>query len=179
MRRLVILLAAGLVLGACGETPRPATEPRVKLKLAEPNNGGSILADRVDVKGTVTPADAAVRVAGEDAEVTDGTFTARVSLQPGGNVIDITATAPGQRPATDALRVTRDTRVKVPDVVGSTPEDADKALRAVGLTSEEERSGSWIDRLLPGDIHVCATRPEAGTLREKGTAVTIETARSC
>ena len=66
------------------------------------------------------------------------------------------------------MRVTRDTRVKVPDVVGSTPEDADTALRAVGLTSEEERSGSWIDRLLPGDIqrlrhppggrHACARR---------------------
>ena len=33
VRRLVLLLAAGLALGACGETPRPATEPRVKLKL--------------------------------------------------------------------------------------------------------------------------------------------------
>jgi hypothetical protein len=33
VRRLVLLIAAGLALGACGETPRPATEPRVKLKL--------------------------------------------------------------------------------------------------------------------------------------------------
>ena len=40
-------------------------------------------------------------------------------------MIDVTATAPGRRPATDAVRVMRDMRVKVPDVVGSTPEDAD------------------------------------------------------
>ena len=164
MRRLVLLLAAGLALGACGDTPRPATEPRVKLKLEAPDNGGSILAARVSVRGIVTPADAAVRVAGEDAEVSDGAFTAQVALQPGGNVIDVTATAAGRRPATDALRVVRDMRVAVPKLVGRTPEDAAAALRAAGLTAIEERGGSWIDRLLPGGIEVCATRPEAGAL---------------
>lgn len=179
MRRLVLLLAAGLVLGACGETPRPATEPRVKLKLEAPDNGGSILADRVAVRGTVVPADAAVRIAGEDAEVSDGTFTAQVALQPGGNVIDVTASSPGRRPATDAVRVIRDMRVKVPNVVGRTPEDAATALRTTGLTSVEERGGSWIDRLLPGDIEVCATRPGAGALLDKGSRVTIETDRDC
>jgi hypothetical protein len=179
VRRLVLLLAAGLALSACGETPRPATEPRVKLKLDAPDNGGSILADRVAVRGTVTPADAAVRVAGEDAEVSDGAFTAQVALQPGGNVIDVTASSPGQRPATDAVRVIRDMRVPVPKVVGRTPDDAVTALRTAGLTSVEERGGSWIDRLLPGDIEVCATRPEAGVLLDKGSRVTLETARNC
>jgi hypothetical protein len=179
VRRLVLLLATGLALGACGETPRPATEPRVKLKLDAPDNGGSILADRVAVRGTVTPADAAVRVAGEDAEVNDGTFMAEVALQPGGNVIDVTASSPGRRPATDAVRVKRDMRVRVPDVVGRTPEDAGAALRKTGLTSVEERGGSWIDRLLPGGIEVCATRPRAGALLDKGTRVTLESARDC
>ena len=179
MRRLVLLLAAGLALGACGETPRPATEPRVKLKLDAPDDGGSILAERVAVRGTVTPGDAAVRVAGEDADVNDGVFAAEVALQPGGNVIDVTATSPGRRPATGAVRVMRDMRVKVPDVVGRTPEDADAALHTAGLTSVEERGGSWIDRLLPGDVEVCATRPEAGALLEKGSRVTLETARGC
>jgi Glucodextranase, domain B/PASTA domain len=179
MRRLVLLLAAGLVLGACGETPRPATEPRVKLKLEAPDSGVLILAARVSVRGTVTPADAAVRIAGEDAEVSDGTFTAQVALRPGGNVIDVTATSPGRRPATDALRVERDMRVKVPNVLARTPDDATAALRAVGLQSVEERSGSWIDRLLPGEISVCATNPAAGTLLDKGSSVTLETARDC
>jgi hypothetical protein len=179
VRRLVLLLAAGLALSACGETPRPATEPRVKLKLDAPDDGGSILTERVAVRGTVTPADAAVRVAGEDADVSDGAFAAEVALQPGGNVIDVTATSPGRRPATDAVRVTRDMRVAVPNVVGRKPEDADAALRKTGLTSVEERGGSWIDRLLPGGIEVCATRPAAGTLLDKGTRVTLETARDC
>jgi hypothetical protein len=179
VRRLVLLLAAGLALCACGEAPRPATEPRVKLKLDAPDNGGSILADRVAVRGTVTPADAAVRVAGEDAEVSDGAFTYQVALQPGGNVIDVTATSPGRRPATDAVRVIRDMRVPVPNVVGRTPEDAVTALRTAGLTAVEERGGSWIDRLLPGGIEVCATRPGAGVLLDKGTRVTLETARNC
>jgi hypothetical protein len=179
VRRLVLLLAAGLALSACGETPRPATEPRVKLKLDAPDNGGSILADRVAVRGTVTPADAAVRVAGEDAEVSDGAFAAEVGLQPGGNVIDVTASSPGRRPATDAVRVIRDMRVPVPKLVGLTPEEAADALRSAGLTSVEERGGSWIDRLLPAGIEVCATRPEAGVLLDKGSRVTLATARNC
>jgi beta-lactam-binding protein with PASTA domain len=179
VRRLALLLAAGLALGACGATPRPTTEPRVKLKLDAPDDGGSILADRVAVRGSVTPGDAAVRVAGEDADVKDGAFAAEVALQPGGNVIDVTATSPGRRPATDAVRVVRDMRVPVPNVVGRTPEDAVTALRAAGLTSVEERGGSWIDRLLPGGIAVCATRPGAGVLLNKGSRVTLETARNC
>ncbi len=110
----MLLLAAGLALSACGETPRPATGPRVKLELAEPDDGGAVRADRVEVRGTVTPADSIVRVGGEDAQVSGGQFIAQVALAPGGNVIDVTATAPGRRPATDALRIERDMRVAVP-----------------------------------------------------------------
>ena len=62
----------------------------------------------------MTPGDAAVRVAGAEAEVDGGQFFAEVKLQPGGNVIDVTATAPGRRAATDAVRVLRDMRVEVP-----------------------------------------------------------------
>ena len=86
MRQLALVLAAGLTLAACGEAPRATTEPRVKLKLELPDDGGSIRADAVEVRGTVTPADAAVLVAGRDAEVDGGSFTAHVSLDPGGNV---------------------------------------------------------------------------------------------
>ena len=102
-------------LSACGETPRPATQPRVTLKLSAPDDGGSTRDERIEIRGTVTPGDAAVRVGGEDAEVSGGEFVAEVELQPGGNVIDVTATAPGRRPATDAVRVERDMRVPVPE----------------------------------------------------------------
>jgi hypothetical protein len=179
MRRLLLLLAAGLVLGACGETPRPATAPRVQIKLDVPDDGGSVLDDRVAVRGTVTPADSVVHVAGEEADVDGGEFSAEVGLEPGGNVIDITATAPGRRPATDAVRVLRDMRVRVPKLVGLEPDAATPALRSIGLTAAEEREGSWIDRLLPGGVTVCETRPAAGALVDRGTDVTLVTRREC
>ena len=80
----------------------------MKLKLELPDDGGIVRTDEVEVRGTVTPADAAVQVAGEDAQVDGGEFVADVTLTPGDNVIDVSATSPGRRPATDALRVKRD-----------------------------------------------------------------------
>ena len=179
MRRLVILLAAGCVLTACGEAPTPATEPRVRLKLAVPDDGGEVRDDHVSIRGTVTPGDAAVRVAGEAADVDGGEFTAEVALVPGGNVIDITATAPGRRPATDAVRVMRDIRVEVPSLVGVEFEDASARLDDLGLEATEERGGSWIDSLLGGPVKVCATRPAAESLVQPRSRVTLETARDC
>ena len=178
MRRLIVLLAAGLVLSACGETPRPASEPRVKLKLEAPNSGGTTRATHVSIRGTVTPADAAVQVMGVEARVSAGEFTADVDLQPGGNVIDVTASSPGRRPATDALRYSRDMSVDVPNVVFKSPDDAAAALKSAGLTAEVEEDGNWLDRLL-GEPQVCATRPAAGTPVAKGTKVVLETSVNC
>lgn len=173
------LLAAGLVLSACGETPRPATQPRVTLELSAPDDGGKTRAERIEIRGTVTPGDSSVRIAGHDAEVSGGEFSAEVELLPGGNVIDIAATSPGRRPATDAVRVERDMRVPVPSVVGQEGDKALETLKAAGLEPAEERGGSWIDRLLGGSIQVCTMSPPAGTLVEKGTRVVIQTAREC
>jgi hypothetical protein len=178
VRRLIVLLAAGLLLSACGETPQPTTEPRVKLKLDAPNSGGSTREAHIAVSGTVTPADAAVQVMGVDARVTGGQFTADVDLQPGGNVIDITASSPGRRSATDAVRFVRDMRVDVPDLVGKSPEDAAAALKDTGLDMVVEEDGSWLDRLL-GSPQVCATRPPAGTAVAKGSKVVLQTSRAC
>jgi hypothetical protein len=178
VRPLILLLAAGLVVGACGEKPRATTEPRVKLKLEAPNSGGTTRDTHISVRGTVTPADAAVRVMGVEAQVSAGEFTADVDLQPGGNVIDVTASSPGRRPATDALRYIRDMRVDVPNVVFKSPDDAGAALKRAGLTAVIEEDGNWLDRLL-GEPQVCATRPAAGTAVAKGTKVTLETATTC
>jgi hypothetical protein len=178
-RRLLPLLAAGLVLSACGETPRPSTQPRVTLKLAAPDDGGTTRADHVEIRGTVSPGDASVRVAGEDAEVNGGEFVAQVELLPGGNVIDVAATASGRRPATDAVRVERDMRVPVPELVGREAGAAKDALNAAGLRAVEQRDDSWIDRLLGGAAQVCAANPPAGTLVDKGTRVVMQTAREC
>jgi hypothetical protein len=78
----MLLVAAGLVLSACGDTPRPATQPRVTLKLAAPDDGGTTRDERVEIRGTVSPGDATVRVGGEHAEVSGGEFVARRSIPP-------------------------------------------------------------------------------------------------
>jgi hypothetical protein len=179
VRPTVILLAAGLALTACGEAPRPAAEPDVQLKLEVPDDGRSVRDDHVAVRGTVVPADAAVEVAGADADVQGGEFNAEVKLQPGGNVIDVTATSPGRRPATDALRVQRDMRVEIPVLTGKSLDDADDALRTLGLRTVEQRGGGWLDNLLPGPVNVCATTPAAHTLVQPNSSVTLETAHDC
>jgi hypothetical protein len=173
------LLAAGLVLSACGETPRPATQPRVTLTLSAPDDGGTTRDGQIEIRGTVTPGDSSVRVAGQDAEVSGGEFSAEVELLPGGNVIDIAAVSPGRRPATDAVRITRDMRVPVPALVGQEVDPATDALKAAGLEPVEERGGSWIDRLLGGGVYVCSIDPPAETLVDKGTRVVMQTARQC
>jgi PASTA domain/Glucodextranase, domain B len=176
VRRLILLLAAGLVLSACGETPRPTTDPRVRVKLDTSN--GTTRDDHVAIRGTVTPADAAVQVMGKAARVSAGQFTADIGLRPGANVIDVTATSPGRRPATDALRYLRDMRVDVPNVLGKSPEDGEAAVTAAGLKPEVQEDGNWLDRLL-GSPQVCASSPAAGTPVAKGTTVTLQTSRNC
>jgi hypothetical protein len=178
VRRLIVLLAAGLLVSACGETPQPTSEPRVKLKLEAPNSGGSTREDHVAVSGSVTPADASVQVMGVDASVSGGQFTADVELQPGGNVIDITASAPGRRSTADAVRVIRDMQVDVPDVLGKSPEDATAALEDTGLAAEVSEDDNWLDRLL-GNPRVCTTDPPAGTAVDRDTKVTLHVARDC
>lgn len=179
MRPLALILAAGLLVSACGEAPQPAANARVTLKLSLPDDGGMVRDERVLVRGTVSPADSVVQVGGEDAEVDGGEFTREVPLDPGGNVIDVTATSPGRRPATDAVRVTRDMRVEVPKLVGSEVDPAKTALGNVGLKVTEQRAGTWLDRVLGGTPKVCEMEPAGGALVDPGTTVTIVTANDC
>ena len=166
-------------MSGCGEAPKAATNARVTLKLNLPDDGGMVRDERVVVRGTVSPADASVRVGGEDAEVDGGEFSREVPLEPGGNVIDISASSPGRRPATDAVRVTRDMRVEVPDVVGQEVDQAKTAIGNAGLRAVEDQRGSWLDRVIPGTDHVCSTDPDAATLVDKGTAITLVIQREC
>jgi hypothetical protein len=177
MRRLV--LATALLACACGGGAQPAAGPRVTLKLQAPDDAKTLRADRVQVQGTVSPAGARVEVDGHEAPVNGGTFVADVPLQPGGNVIDVTATAPGRRPDADAVRVTRDIRVEIPQLVGAEHEAAAGKLRDLGLDPQEERGGNFLDRFIPGRLTVCETRPEPGALVDPHSTVTVVVARSC
>jgi Glucodextranase, domain B/PASTA domain len=178
VRRSVPLLAA-LALAGCGADARPGTSPRVKLDLAAPADGGMLRAESVEVRGTVEPSGAAVVVAGQPAKVDGGTFTATVALQPGGNVIDVTASSPGHRPASDALRVVRDMRVELPKLAGYDEADAFSRLKELGLRPVEERTDNWLQRLIPGDVNVCATAPRDGTLVQPHSRVTVLVSRNC
>src|SRR5262249_2551879 len=135
--RSVLLLAIPLAVAACGNTARPASGPRVTLSLNAPGDTKSVRADSVRVQGTVSPSGASVEVNGKSASVSGGSFSADVSLSPGDNVIDVTASAPGRRPDADAVRVTRDMRVEIPDLVGHAADDAASRLKGLGLKVEE------------------------------------------
>jgi hypothetical protein len=178
VRRRLLLLAT-LALAGCGSHARPATTPRVDLKLASPGDGRMLRADTVDVTGTVAPAGAAVTVAGRPAAVNGTSFTATIPLQPGGNVIDVTASSPGHRPAADALRIIRDMRVQLPSLTGYVENDAFDRLKGLGLRPVEQRDDNWLDRLMPGTVGVCATQPKGGTLVAPHSRVTVVASKSC
>lgn len=182
MRQLALVLAAGLLVAGCGGASaqtKTGPAPRVTLKLTAPDDGRLDRNEQVEVRGTVSPADSTVQVAGEDADVEGGEFRAEITLNPGQNIIDISASSPGRRPATDAVRVTRDMRVPVPQLVGLEVEQATEKLAQTELKSVEEQGGSWLDRVIPGTDHVCAAEPAEGTLVDRETTVTLLTRRDC
>jgi hypothetical protein len=177
MRRLALLaIPLALALAACGSG---TAGPRMTLKLSAPADARTLRAASVHVQGTVSPGDASVQVNGEAAQVQGGSFAAEVALSPGANVIDVTASAPGRRPVADAVRVMRDMRVELPDLVGTPESEATAKLGALGMRPRSDDLRSFLDRIVPGDPEVCQMRPGAHALVEKGATVTIVVARSC
>ena len=176
-----LILAAGLLVAGCGweravaDDEHAAREAQARAARRREHD----FEDRVEISGTVSPADASVKVAGEAAEVSGGEFAAEVALEPGGNVIDVSASAPGRRPATDAVRVERDIRVKIPTLVGLEVDQARSELGKLGLKAEEEQGGSWLDRVIPGVSHVCAADPAEGQRVLPNSTVTLLTQRQC
>ena len=116
----------------------------------DPNDLAVVETDAVEVQGTVEPAGAQVRVMGERAEVSGGTFRAKVALEPGPNVIDVIATARGRGTAMTAFRVTRELPVEVPDLDGLQVQEAEDALAEAGLGARVDERGGLIEELLPG-----------------------------
>lgn len=172
--------ACALLLTACGgDKPATATAP-VRLQVTAPHDMGSVRAARVEVRGTVTPASAVVTVRGERAVVSGGTWGAQVSLEPGVNVIDVLASAGRARPALTAVRVRRIVDVAVPDLVGLSQADAQRALDDAGLQAElQTQDGGFLEKLLGGRPKVCQTEPAAGTRVQPGTTVVVQVARTC
>ena len=187
MRRHVLVLAclcaaAATGCGGGGNEPKRAQRPApaVDLRIAGPADMTTVRTETVEVKGTVTPAGAAVLVIGQRAPVSPGgSFTATVPLEPGANVIDVMATAPARGPAMTAFRITREVPIEVPDLDGKTVDEVQSTLGGIGLKPEIEEGGGLLEDLLPGDPSVCAQDPEPGAEARRGATVHVMVSKSC
>jgi Glucodextranase, domain B len=99
------VVAISLLVASCGSSKIASSS--VSVQISSPQDGGSVQADRVTVRGTVTPADAAVQILGQPAQVGNGVFTRSVPLHRGANTIDVVASAAGSAPATTTITVNR------------------------------------------------------------------------
>jgi hypothetical protein len=173
------LAAAAAGCGGDGEERAQRAPRPVALAVTAPNDNSVVRSEMVEVRGTVEPTGATVIVLGTKAEVSGGTFTSEVALEPGANVIDVMATARGRGTAMTAVRVTRELPVHVPDLDGLEVAEAQDKVGEVGLELEVTESGGLLDELLPGEPAVCEQTPSAGEEVRRGTAVHVEVSRSC
>ena len=118
-------------------------------------------------------------VLGRRARVVRGEFRALVPLREGSNLIDVGASARDAAPGWDALRVTREVLVTLPDLTGTTRDDAIDRLDALGLRAEVQEEGDLLDELLGGDWIVCETQPAGGSEVRRGARIHVVVARGC
>jgi glucodextranase-like protein/PASTA domain-containing protein len=177
---IAAVFALTALAAACGDDPAPPREePRVKLELGSPDDGEVVRSETVELRGTVLPRGARVKVAGREVAVDGGSFRTEVPLEPGANLIDVAAERPGRRPDFAVARVVREVRLPVPDVTGSDADNAQDQLEGLGLTVLREDGGGFFDPLLPGDPKVCEQEPRPGVQVLPGSEVVLLVARDC
>jgi hypothetical protein len=181
----------------------------VRIQITAPVDGSSIRADRVTVRGTVTPPEATVQILGQSAQVGNGVFTGSVPLHRGANSIDVVASSAGAAPASMTITVKRPSakpakagRVrKRPAPLLSAPTSCGGGLTAGARTScpfaenvraEYERSGSGILEVYSpttgltyrmyctaGTPHVCTGGNGASVYFSSGGAPSTYSTTSC
>ncbi len=172
---LPLLLVGGWASG-CGDSE---AERPVRLEITAPTDAAVVHDESVEVRGLVHPRGARVLVLGRRVRVARGEFRATVPLEAGSNLIDVGASARGAAPAWNALRVTREVLVTLPDLIGATRADAIDELEALGLRAEVDEEGDLLDELLGGDWIVCASDPPAGSDVPRGASIQLAVSRSC
>ena len=169
-----------VALAGCGSQAKPQRAlAAVRLTVDAPQDPTTVDGSTVEVHGQVWPADATVLVAGDEAGVDRGGFSAVVQLHAGANVIDVQAGAPRRAAAMTAVRVTRQVPVTIPTLDGAPPDEATRRLHGLGLKVQLERRGGLLDDLLPGTDGVCGTDPGAGEQVKRGSTVRVQVAKSC
>lgn len=152
----------------------------MRLDVRSPADGIRVPNSSITVTGTVSPPRAAVLVLGRPAAVQrDGSFSARVSLSAGVNLIDVLASLPHASGAMTALRVERYVLVAVPQVVGLSPRAAAAAVRAAGLVPKLQPGGNPLSFLAPLPNQVCSASPPPGVEVSPGSTVTLVTSNLC
>jgi hypothetical protein len=179
----LIAACAAASLNSCGGSD-PSSQaaralPQVHVRVTAPGDTLTTRRTTVTVRGSVDPPGAAVRVLGHSAEVVGAAFSIQVDLQPGANVIDVSATAPRRDPALTAFRVTREMPVTVPDLSGLAPDEARRQVEALGLAYDETEGGGLFESLLPGTPGVCEQDPSPGDDAMRGTTVRVIVSKRC
>ena len=151
----------------------------MQLHLDAPVDGTRIFADSIAVSGSVSPPSASVLVLGRRVAVTAGSFSARVALKPGTNLVDVLAGAPQVQEAMNVVRVFRELPVTVPDLGGNSPSGAERQLEALGLVPRMHDSDGGLDFLLPIPRQVCSTSPAAGRGVAPGSTVDVTVSKFC
>lgn len=180
--RLGTFIAAGCAcaLAGCGaDDPPPKPQQPVRVEISTPVDTAVVQGASMQVRGSVSPPGARVRVQGHSARVSGGTFTSNIKLAQGPNVIDVAATARGRVAALTAFRVTREERVAVPELVGLSVSDAARDAERLDLELETERGGGFLDPLVPRRMGVCEQSPRPGKKVRRGTSISVLVARSC
>jgi hypothetical protein len=166
-----------IALVGCGSSVKPIAP--VRLTIDGPTDGLRTLGSEVSVSGTVSPPSVTVLVLGQRVAVSSGSFTTRVPVKPGANVLDVIASAPRARGAMSAVRVYRQILVTIPDLSGRSPAQAATELTRLGLAPSVQESGGFFQSLIPTSPQVCQTSPPAGRAVAPGSAVQVQAAKLC
>ena len=184
--RLALRVFGGGEPAERGERRAAAAEPG--MTVVTPRGGAELREEEVLVKGTVTPPDAIVRVAGRPARARNGVFQARVPVERGRNRIEVAADADGQEigrealtverlaPAEDAAaRIAREYDGRVPDIRGERLDIVRSVFRRIGLHYLEVKLGRG--RIEPEEWAACGSRPPAGERPPRGKRLVLLVAK--
>ena len=176
---LLLLPVLVAMVGGCGEEAVPRPRPAVQLVLTAPGDTTTTRDASVRVSGRVVPATARVIVLGQRVTVSAGGFSTAVDLSEGPNVIDVGASAAGRRAVWRALRVTRRSTIRVPELIGREEDDAKAALTELGLVVAVTDDDDLLDAFRRGPRIVCDVNPAAGTQVAAGGEVEVVVSKTC